>query len=94
MSLITSATNTGLATYQLAIRKAPVIAANVAASTARQVAVSDTWSNVSADFEALRNNISKVSTINVSDIGRLEFTIDDFKENVLSSFIFSFVFDW
>ena len=81
MSLITSATNTGLATYQLAIRKAPVIAANVAASTARQVAVSDTWSNVSADFEALRNNISKVSTINVSDIGRLEFTIDDFKEN-------------
>jgi hypothetical protein len=53
MPLISSATNTGLATYQLAISKAPVFASDVATSTARKVAVGDTLSNIKTAFTAL-----------------------------------------
>lgn len=81
MSLITSATKTGLATYQLAISKAPVVASDFATSTARRVAVGDTLSNIKTAFTALGSNIAKVYSIDVSDTGRLEFTAAEFKNN-------------
>ena len=86
MSLITSATNTGLSIKQQAISAAPLGAAAAAAAIppAKKYAVEDSLSTIilnAANAAGLRANVNNISSINVTDTGVLSLTKAQYKDN-------------
>ncbi len=84
MSLITSATNTGLSIKQQAISAAPLGAAAAAAAIppAKKYAVEEThFIDILNNAAGLRANVSNISSINVTDTGVLSLTKAQYKDN-------------
>ena len=79
MSLITSATSSGLSIKQVAVNAATLPAADALTSTAKKVAVKDDLSAVRSNFADLLTNINKISSIQVNDIGALSFSAAELK---------------